>query len=214
MSSNAQDSNEKLDLRIRRTRDRLGDALIELVRERPFDSITVQEVLARAEVGRSTFYAHFSGKEDLLWSDVDEFLASMAMQLTRERDASPRVVPVREFFAHVAGERELWDAFVRAGKLHDFLELAQRHFALGIEARLAERTPARELGADDRRAQANALAGSMLALLSWWLREGTPGSPEHMDELFHGMARGGVDHVALPERTPAARPAPRSLRAP
>jgi len=214
MFSNVPGPNEKLDLRIRRTRDRLGDALIELVREKPFDAITVQEVLARAEVGRSTFYAHFSDKEDLLWSDVDEFLASMASQLTRDRDTSPRVAPVREFFAHVAGERELWEALVRAGKLNDFLELAQRHFARGIEARLTERSLARTLRADDRQAQANALAGSLLALLSWWLREGTPGSAEHMDDLFHdivrGLVRGGVDSAPAP----ATRQAPRSLTAP
>lgn len=188
MSSNARDSNEKLDLRIRRTRDRLGDALIELVREKPFDAITVQEVLERAEVGRSTFYAHFSGKEDLLWSDVDEFLAEMAAQLTRCGDTSERVAPVRELFAHVAGERELWDAFVRAGKLHDFLDLAQGHFARGIEARLASRALARGLRTQDLRAQAHALAGSLLALMSWWLREGTPGSPADMDELFHACS--------------------------
>lgn len=45
----------KMDRRARRTRDALGDALIELMQERPFNSITVQDVLARAEVGAQRF---------------------------------------------------------------------------------------------------------------------------------------------------------------
>lgn len=182
MSGNSPASNEKLDVRIQRTRDRLGDALIELVREKPFDAITVQQVLERAEVGRSTFYAHFSGKEDLLWSDVDEFLAHMARTLERERDPSPRLAPVRELFEHVSGQDELWAAFVRAGKLHEFLDLAQGHFARAIERRLAMRSARAH---DDLRARSHAHAGALLALLCWWMREGQPGSPERMDELFH-----------------------------
>jgi AcrR family transcriptional regulator len=184
MSGNSPVSNEKLDLRIRRTRDRLGDALIELVREKPFDEIKVQDVLERAEVGRSTFYAHFSGKEDLLWSDVDEFLAHMSRTLEREREPSPRLAPVRELFEHVGGQNELWAAFVRAGKLHEFLDLAQGQFARAIERRLRARGVR-----DDLRARSHAHAGALLALLCWWMREGQPGSPERMDELFHERPR-------------------------
>jgi AcrR family transcriptional regulator len=42
---------QKMDARVRRTRDRLGDAMVDLIQEKPFDSITVQDVLDRAGVG-------------------------------------------------------------------------------------------------------------------------------------------------------------------
>jgi AcrR family transcriptional regulator len=58
---------------VRRTRDALGDALVALITERPFDAITVQDVLDRAGVSRSTFYTHYRDKNDLLLSDVEEF---------------------------------------------------------------------------------------------------------------------------------------------
>ena len=64
---------KKTDARVRRTRDALGDALVALMQEKPFDTITVQDVLDRAHVGRSTFYSHYSDKDDLLMSDVDDF---------------------------------------------------------------------------------------------------------------------------------------------
>ena len=96
------------DLRVRRSRDALGDALIELMQEKPFDSITVQDVLDRAGVGRSTFYAHYKDKEDLWISDVEEFLEMMANALSRGRSKSERVFPIRELFEHVIeqGRRE------------------------------------------------------------------------------------------------------------
>ena len=64
----------KLDRRTARTRNLLGDALIELIQEKPFDSVTVQDVLDRAGVGRSTFYVHYKDKDDLFFSDAGSFL--------------------------------------------------------------------------------------------------------------------------------------------
>ena len=51
----------------------LGDALVSLMIEKSYDEITVQQVLERAKVGRSTFYTHYVDKNDLFMSDVDDF---------------------------------------------------------------------------------------------------------------------------------------------
>jgi AcrR family transcriptional regulator len=61
-------SRRKPDQRILRTRNRLGNALIALILEKPIDEVTVQQVLNRAGVGRSTFYLHFRDKDDLFLS--------------------------------------------------------------------------------------------------------------------------------------------------
>src|SRR4249920_1876063 len=91
-------SKKKLDARVRKTRDALGDALVELMQEKQFDSITVQDVLDRAHVGRSTFYSHYSDKDDLQMSDADEFFEGLSMTLSVHGDPSERVFPVKEFF--------------------------------------------------------------------------------------------------------------------
>ena len=67
--------------------------------ERPFKSITVQDVLDRAEVGRSTFYTHYRDKDDLFLSDVEEFWEVISSMLDRSGEDSKRVAPVRELFA-------------------------------------------------------------------------------------------------------------------
>src|SRR5690348_6127299 len=90
----------KTDARVLRTHGSLGDALVALMHEKPFDSITVQEVLDRAAVGRSTFYSHFRDKDDLFLSDVEHFFELVSTMLTRCNDASNRVAPVCELFSH------------------------------------------------------------------------------------------------------------------
>src|SRR4029077_4154989 len=103
MSRNTGELKRKIDRRIQRTRDRLGDAFLKLLLEKPFENITVQEVLDCAKVSRSTFYVHYRNKEDLFFSDVDEFLEGIAAMLSRRGESSNRVAPVRELFTHIVG---------------------------------------------------------------------------------------------------------------
>src|SRR6266550_7556228 len=165
------------DKRVRRTHERLGSALIELIQEKPIDDVTVQEVLDRASVGRSTFYLHFRDKNDLLLSELEKFLEMMSTALSIRKEESRRVVPVAELFAHIGKQKKIYRALADSGRLNDFFDLAQGYFARGIERRLTEskrlsnlrlsKFPQRELGA-----RASALAGNILSLLRWWLARG------------------------------------------
>ena len=72
----------KLDPRVKRTRQLLQRALQELVQEKPLDHITVQDIAARAEVNRATFYAHFEDKHALMNAMVrDNFQSRLDQQL-------------------------------------------------------------------------------------------------------------------------------------
>jgi AcrR family transcriptional regulator len=178
------------DKRILRTRDTLGDALVDLMHEKPFDDITVQEVLDRAGVGRSTFYTHYRDKDDLFLSDVEDFFELFSTYLTR-RGASPkRLAPVAEFFGHISDAREFLKAVNAAGKLNDVLALGRGFFARSIEGRL--RLAGVVMEPMQLTAQAHALAGSMFALLDWWIDHGMKPDSKEMDVLFHHMAWKGI----------------------
>src|SRR5215207_139673 len=163
---------KKTDARVRRTRDALGDALIALMQEKPFETITVQDVLDRAHVSRSTFYSHYSDKDDLLMSDADEFFEALAMALSARDDKSERVFPVEEFFAHLSDAQPFYKALVKSGKLQENMELARGHFARGIERRLSELPRSRSIPANELPAIAFTHAGALLSLLTWWLDRG------------------------------------------
>jgi len=180
------------DARVRRTRDALGDALVALMQEKPFDTITVQDVLDRAKVGRSTFYSHYSDKDDLLMSDAEEFFESVAMMLSERGDPSDRVFPVREFFGHIIEAKTFVDALVSSGKMNDNMELARGLFARGIERRLSELPKGRGISENERPAIAFAQAGALIALLTWWVDRGMKQTPAEMDQLFHRLVWQGV----------------------
>jgi AcrR family transcriptional regulator len=196
------------DRRIRRTRDRLGQALRKLMEERPLEKISVQDVIELAEVSRSAFYAHYDDKVDLLLSDMDEFLERMAMLLVVQNEQSNRIAPVREFFSHVGESVEIRGALARSERLQDFFDLAVEHFSRGIEARLKQitkRNAAQQRKSDGAVAAAkkmnreagsdlvpHALAGAFIGLLNSWIRTGQRQSAESMDALFHQMVWTGL----------------------
>ena len=185
-------SQKKTDARVRRTRDALGDALVALMQEKPFDTITVQDVLDRANVSRSTFYSHYSDKDDLLMSDAEEFFEAISMALSEHGDQSDRVFPVQEFFTHLADVQPFFKALVKSGKFQENMELARGHFARGIERRLAELPRGRSIPPHEIPAIAFTHAGAMLSLLTWWLDRGMRETPAEMDQLFHRMVWQGV----------------------
>jgi AcrR family transcriptional regulator len=153
--------------------------------EKPFDSITLQEVLDRAGVARSTFYVHYRDKDDLFLSDAEEFLEAMAHSLSRHGEKSDRVAPVRELFGHVGEAYKLYEALVHSGRLNDFAELARGQFARGIEQRMRELPRGSGIPESSRAALSHAHAGAMLSLLSWWIDRGRRETPQEMDDIFH-----------------------------
>jgi len=197
-------SQRTMDQRIRNTRNRLGDALIELIQEKPFDQFTLQEVLDRAAVGRSTFYVHCRDKNDLFLSGLEDGLEMWTTTLSKSHEKSYRVAPVVEFFAHVASAKRLYRALVDSGRIQAFFDLAQGYFARGIEQRLRELMPQRTLPKRELSARSHACAGNLLSLLKWWLDRGAKESPKAMDELFHGMVWKGLQPAPQKSGPPPA----------
>jgi len=180
----------KTDRRILRTRNLLGDALVALLQERNFEDITVQDVLDRARVGRSTFYAHFSDKDDLFLSDVEDFFELCSGLLKRHNASPKRLLPVQEVFAHICEVREFYAAVVRSGKINDVKALGLGFFARSIDERL--QNAGVKLDSLQRSAKAHALAGSFFSLLDWWINKGMKTDPKEMDRIFHQMAWNGL----------------------
>ena len=61
-----------MDRRVRRTRRRLRDALIQLIMEKGYDNVTIQNITDAADLSRATFYLHYTDKDELLASSLEE----------------------------------------------------------------------------------------------------------------------------------------------
>ena len=95
-----------VDRRVTRTRTALADALVALIRRIDYDQITVENILTEANVGRATFYAHFTSKDDLLRKSLERLRALLVAAFEGHPDAPfPRDAswsPSRALFEHVA----------------------------------------------------------------------------------------------------------------
>ena len=85
------------DRRVERTREALFGAFFEIVLSTPYDAIKVEDILARAGVGRSTFYEHFSGKDDILAASLRHPFSILADAM-RARDNTADLVKLLEHF--------------------------------------------------------------------------------------------------------------------
>lgn len=202
---------KKMDARVRGTRNALGEALVALMHEQPFEGITVQHVLDRAKISRSTFYTHYRDKNDLFLSDVEDFFEMMCTALIRHNDTSNRVAPVQEFFAHVADMRPFISSMTASEKVRDVMELGQGHFARAIDQRLAALPATRNLSATRRSALAHASAGSLFSLLNWWLHHGSNTTSAQMDALFHQTLWSGINPPAKAATSAPTGPLSRKL---
>lgn len=73
----------KLDRRIKYTKMVLKESLIQLMKEKPIGAITIKELCERADINRSTFYAHYSDHYDLLHQIEEEIISDMNETLSK-----------------------------------------------------------------------------------------------------------------------------------
>ena len=176
------------DRRIRKTRTSLIEAFLGLVVERGYEHVTVQDILDRADVGRSTFYAHYRDKEALLMSCFDELRDG----LTAEFDVR---TPSIALFDHAYRHRPVYRALCgRAGgtvvqrHLHALIGTALRTH---LEPRLA--AAGSSLGAKTMaEAMAEFYTSALLGLLIWWVGQDFKGGPHAIARLYAALAEPGI----------------------
>lgn len=192
-SRNARDKGTQADRRVLRTRDLLEQALLSLIKEKSFDSITVQDIIDRANVGRATFYLHYDNKEDLLGSGFagleEELRERQRGMRQRGSKLDERLFAFsRDLLEHAHKHREVISAMVgkRGGA-------AIQHVLRKLLADLM-REEVRALSAEKGSASVPAdatvafLANGLFGLLVWWLNGRMRLSVEEMNEIFRSLA--------------------------
>jgi AcrR family transcriptional regulator len=186
---------EKNDRRSNRTRELLSGALVELMLEKRYDSITIQDILDRADIGRSTFYAHYTDKEDLLMSELTRLMHTLQVYGAELGHAHGGLLPSLEFFRHVQQQRRLMRAFLTERGA----EILLRDFQVQM-SRLVEQNLRSQAGEDVPLAVPLSVVGKFVAstflmLLRWWFEEDLRHSPEQMDEMFQKLVMPSVHAV-------------------
>jgi len=172
-----------IDRRVARTRATLHHALLSLIVERGYDALSVQDICEAAGIGRSTFYAHYTGKDDLKRSGLDHLKAALKGHGRTEGLGFTATLFAhgRDFAGHYRALKGGLGATVSVDALRTVLfELVAEGLALEGGARF------------ERELRVSFMAGALMSVLIWWLDNGAVESPQEVDALFHRLIeRGG-----------------------
>lgn len=181
------------DLRVRRTKRALGLALVELMVAEEFDSITVQRVIEKAKVGRTTFYAHFRNTDDLLLSDAERFFGLLEQYFDTPGVAGNRVAPVAELLAHMRDVREFQRALERSGRREVLFDLMAGLLAKLIARRIAVLAPDASTLTVPIPVASRMYAGALVELIRWSLDRDDTHSPAWVDARYHEVVWLGLN---------------------
>jgi AcrR family transcriptional regulator len=180
-----------IDRRIARTRALLQNALITLVPERGYTPITVEDICEKANVGRSTFYTHYAGKEELRSATIDQHLRlpGNRQPSSQPETSDPLFGFSRPLFEHAHALRSLHRALLASSgdtmhdKFREHIRRAVRTELIG--KRIGEAGASLEVAVQF-------ISGAFLAVLAWWIAADTNLSPAQIDALFQQMAARAV----------------------
>jgi AcrR family transcriptional regulator len=185
--------NAPVDRRTQRTRQALSHALIALIQDKRYDAITVQDICDRANVGRSTFYAHYQDKDDLLTSNFQQVMESLGQPLAyQDGQLTFRIAPL---FEHVQGHHHLYKALLWGGGMEVLMRAGQKQWSQQIEQYVTALLKDGHQPAVPITVVAVYIAGSLQTLLLWWLEHKMPHTPERMDEMFQQLVMPGVKTI-------------------
>ena len=183
----------KTDRRVQRTRELLQKALLELIGEKGYDAITVQDIVDRANVGRTTFYLHYNSKDELFISCheamVSKFLIAPLHPLSREELLSPDAPQgLKSAYQHLEDSRAMLYAIFQ-GKdslliMRQIRDWNAREIETNLRTVFAETESTIPLDV-----LANYLAGAQIALMHWWLEKRQPHTLENLAKTFHRLQR-------------------------
>jgi len=204
-----------LDRRVQKTRKLLQEALIELVAQQGYEAVTIREILDKANVGRSTFYAHFHDKDQLLHSILESL-----QELFEEHNQRLLKAP-----AHMESAGSLtFSLFQFVGQHHRFFKamLEKRGYGIftkpiydyvfaHVRAMLTKPIPAEafvqlhgpfetlRLGAKARSLEveiaAHYFVSAFMGILVWWVERDMPCTAEEIDRVLKELALPGFRRV-------------------
>lgn len=188
--------NAKVDRRIRRSRRALADALLYLVTQKQFSEISILDITEQADMNRSTFYLHFQSKEELLLAALverfDELVEGFG-DISNERPIWDAPEIDLWVFEHVADNAAVYKALFDDPNLGLVI-----HAVIGYIAEFNERITVASLPTETTPALpvpilAQHIAGSLYALIHWWLHNDMPYTAAEMGAFTHQLWSNGCE---------------------
>jgi AcrR family transcriptional regulator len=180
------------DRRSQRSQQALIGALIELMAVKNYDTISIMEIVEKANVGRSTFYAHYQTKDDLVKSGFERILDETLNHIVLSKNEQNLTVDTTMLFQHAAGHYHLYKALMWGSGFKILTKDELYILSEKLQQRLSQFFPDEDKISVPLSVLSNSFSGNLLILLKWWLDNKMPYSPEKMDQLFQILVMPGI----------------------
>jgi AcrR family transcriptional regulator len=183
-----------MDRRVAKTLALLQHAHLAMIVEKGYDAVTVEDICARAKVGRSTFYAHFTGKEDLHRRGLEALrheLTGPGHAAGRAQAGAPGLAFSLPMFEHARAHLDLYRALTGSRGGVVAMESIRQLLCDAVRAELPA-TAALPPPAPPRELVVQHVVGAYLAILTWWLDTGATIPASEMDAMFQRLMRQGL----------------------
>ncbi len=191
----------RLDRRVQKTHQLLQEALVALVAEKGYETVTVQEILARANVGRSTFYAHFQDKDQLLHSCFDSLnglFEQHTKRLARAEqtpEGDDNAAPTLSLFQFVGQNHRFFKALLGKRGNGIFHKPIYDYMLAHMNDHLLLLMPHENDDPFRREIVAHYLVSAMMGILGWWVEKDMPCAAEVIDKLLKQLALPTIRNV-------------------
>lgn len=176
---------DKLDRRIEKTRMAIYQALDDLLQEKKYTNITIQEIVDQANVGRTTFYSHFADKDELLNRYVEIIFERLTKQVPAKY--ANNFIPVTELFVHIQENSRLITGILMSESGELLLNKFKNYWNEKIELYLLEQLPKGKQPKVPIDVLTNYVTGTLTELIKWWIRTGKKYTPEQMEQYIHAL---------------------------
>lgn len=190
-----------MDRRVQRTRQLLRDALMELILEKGYEHITVQEITDRANLGRATLYLHYpGGKEELLLTSLKALFEELGEKLKAvTRESFLTSPPSLIAFEHAAGNKKLYRVMLGSSGNSNLQSKIRQLIAEALQEQI-QRVVSPHLLPVPLDVLGQHASGALMALITWWLETDAPYSPAEMAQMMQRLSgQPLLAHVLLEE---------------
>jgi AcrR family transcriptional regulator len=181
------------DPRVRRTRRILRDALVSLILEKDYSSISIKDITDRAEVAYITFFRHYNGIDELLMEVLDEGLAELLRHiatLAGKSDGSENETEGRLIFEYIRQKSDLFRILLKSQSVTRIRKSVVQNIATIFQDSCTFlQRPNSHVPAS---IASNHMATSLLALIEWWLENKMNPPSAQMGKIYKALIIDGT----------------------
>lgn len=178
-------------VRVRRTRALLRQALIELIEDRGFERVTVGDLASRAMISRAAFYRNYRDKYDLVEQIFDEAMAEMTADQDDARSPGQRFA---DFLGHINAYHRLYGALLGRN--------GSPWFSGRMRSALAAMSSGHLPGRDADALAPSVISAMFVQSIIWWLEHDRPCPPDELAEQSSRLIRAVIEAAGESSQDP------------